>query len=57
MTFDAWPDWAHPREIHRMVVEWLGPELANFVEIAVVAILVAWLFVRLVLVPLGFRRK
>lgn len=57
MDFDAWPEWANPREIQRMLTEWLGPELTNFIEIAVVAILIAWLFVKLVLVPMGFRRK
>lgn len=57
MNFAEWPEWLNPREVHAILVVWLGHDWARMTEVATVVVLVAALFVRFVLVPLGIVRK
>lgn len=58
MPFDfAWPSWLNPIDGYKALELWLGPERAAVVATVLIGILVLALFVKFVMVPLGFVRR
>ena len=54
---ETWPDWLHPDYVHKLLLQWFGPEWTFWIEAVGIGLAGFALFVHFVLVPLGIRRR